>query len=195
MKTILKTLLLFAYFPGIKANAQDTASYLKPAQVKINLNYLGGSVSYEQRVSSSNTLYFDAGIGYGFTYQATYYGDINNTNYQYRIKPAITAELRHYYHFKERLAKNRSVANNGSNFFALKVNYIFEPVGSYGGLDHSAVIGVMPGWGIQRTLGKYLTLELELGLQASYELSRYAPSSTQLTVGPGAAFKIGYLVQ
>ncbi len=193
MKAILKTLVLFACFSGLKANAQDTASYLKPAQVKINLNYLGGSVSYEQRVSNSNTVYFDAGIGYGFTYQATYYSDMNNTSYQYQIKPAITAEFRHYYHFKERLAKNRSIANNGANFFTLKTNYIFGPVGLYSSMDHSAVIGVMPGWGIQRTLGKYFTLELELGLQASYE-TQHAISSRQLTVGPGAVFKIGYMV-
>lgn len=193
MKTILKTLLLFACFWCIKANAQDTASYLKPAQVKINLNYLGGSVSFEQRVSNSNTLYFDAGIGYGFTYQATYYTDINNTSYQYQVKPAITAEFRHYYHFKERLAKNRAIGNNGANFFTLKTNYIFGPVGSYSGTDRCAVIGVMPGWGIQRTMGKCFTLELELGLQASYETQRYI-SSRQLTIGPGAVFKIGYIV-
>ncbi len=195
MKTILRILLLFSCFTTIKAYSQDTASYLKPAQVKINLDFLGGSVSYEQRVSNSNTLYFDAGIGYGFTYQSTYYADVNNASYQYQVRPAITAELRHYYHFKERLTKSRSIANNGSNFFAMNANYIFEPVSSSGNLDKAAVASIMPSWGIQRALGNSFSFELQLGLQVSYELTHYAPNSTQWSTGPGAVIRIGYVVR
>lgn len=194
MKTILKTLLFLSCFATLKTNAQDTASYLKPAQVKLNLDFLGASVSYEQRVSNSNTLYFDAGIGYGFTYESTYYSDANNTTYQYQVRPAITAGWRHYYHFKERLAKSRSIANNGSNFFAVNAGYIFEPLSSSANLDKSAVASVMPSWGIQRALGNRFSFELQLGLQVSYELTRYTPNSTQWMAGPGAVIRIGYVL-
>jgi len=194
MKTIVRILLLLSCFTTLKAYAQDTTKYLKPVQVKLNLDFLGASVSYEQRVSNSNTLYLDAGIGYGFTYQSTYFDDANNTYYQYQVRPAITAEFRHYYHFKERLAKSRSIANNGSNFFAMNVDYIFKPSSSTTDLDKSAVVSIMPSWGIQRALGNSFSFELQLGVQFSYELTRYTPNSTQWTVGPGTVIRIGYVL-
>ncbi|HTE02428.1 MAG TPA: hypothetical protein VK668_24230 [Mucilaginibacter sp.] len=195
MKKIFYLLLACLFIISVNARAQDTTSYLKAGQLKANLNYLGGSLSYEAKISQSNTLYFDAGIGLGVTYQSTFYTNTGTTYYQYAWRTALAAEFRHYYHFKYRSDNGKDIANNSSNFFALHSNYIFKPLSSSGNADHSSVVSLMPAWGIQRTIGKNFSFELELGLQASYELTKYQPSSTQFTVGPGTVVKIGHVLK
>ncbi|MGZ3777982.1 MAG: hypothetical protein ACXVIY_11820 [Mucilaginibacter sp.] len=198
MKKLYCALSFLCLFVGIKVYGQDTTHYLKPQQLKINLDYLGASFSYEQLIdNNSNTLYFDAGIVYGFTYQATFYDDRGRNYYSAQLVPAITAEFRHYYHFKARKENGKNLINNSSNFFALNATYIFAPLHLQNAENNSDVITIMPAWGIQRALGRHFSLELELGLQASYEreFSPFSPATKRWSVGPGMVFRIGYVAK
>lgn len=187
---MLKT-LLFAFFFifTITVFAQDSTSYLKPKQFKINAVLIGGSLSYEQRLSNANTLVFEGAFQYGFIYQSSSY---NDGVHEYNITPALSVEGRHYYHFKERLEKQKNITNNASNFWSLQTGYLFKPIisktNTYTG--YSNAIFVAPSWGIQRSLGKSFSLELLLGVEASYKIS-----SDSWGAAPVTGLKIGYIIK
>jgi hypothetical protein len=190
LQHMLKTLLFACFFIfTTSVFAQDTTSYLKPGQIKINALLIGGSLSYEQRISNNNTIVFEGALQYGFVYQSSSY---TNGNYQYNLTPVLSVGGRHYYHFKERLAKNKKIINNSSNFWSLQAGYSFKPIASktntYQGYKDDVFIA--PAWGIQRSLGKSFSLELLLGVQAGYSVS-----SNSWGVGPATGLKIGYIVK
>lgn len=187
---MLKTVLFACFFIfTTTVFAQDSTSYLKPGQFKINALLVGGSLSYEQRVSNVNTIVFEGALQYGFIYQSSSY---NDGVYKYNLTPVLSVEGRHYYHFKERLAKQKKITNNSSNFWSLQAGYMFKPIISKSNTyeEYSDAIFVIPSWGIQRSLGKSFSLELLLGVQAGYKIS-----SDSWGAGPATQLKIGYIIK
>ncbi|RKR85168.1 hypothetical protein BDD43_5429 [Mucilaginibacter gracilis] len=182
-----KKLLLFCipFLISTGLFAQDTTSYLKAKQLKINAEVIGGSFSYEAKVSQTNTMYFEAGAQYGISYR--YSSDFGN-DYRYAFSPLISIEGRHYYHFKERIAKHKDINNNASNFWFLRTGYTFKPLSQTAGYTFSDALSVMPGWGIQRNLGTHFSMEVQLGVPVNYY-----PADNSWYVGPGGGFKIGYV--
>lgn len=185
---MLKNLLFACFFiSAISAFAQDSTSYLKSGQLKVNAILLGGSLSYEQKISNTSTINFEGSIGYGFAYRNS---SFDGQDYLYSISPAFSIEGRHYYHFKQRLAKHREISNNSSNFWSLQAGYVFKPVSKSEGYTYSDALLVMPAWGIQRNLGANFSFELLLGLQAGYYVS-----SDSWFIRPGTGLKIGYVIK
>lgn len=185
---MLKNLLFSCFFiSAISAFAQDSTSYLKAGQLKVNAMLLGGSLSYEQKISNTNTINFEGSLRYGFSYQ---YSTFSGNDYRYSLAPALSIEGRHYYHFKERLAKNREISNNSSNYWSLQAGYVFKPVSKTDGYTYSDALFIMPAWGIQRNLGANFSFELLLGLEAGYNVS-----IDSWFIRPGTGLKIGYVIK
>ncbi len=187
MKTLF-TIIIASFIAGaVSAQTTDTVSYLKAEQWKINANLIGGSLTYEKKMNRSSTLYMDAGAAYNVSYS---YSSTRGSDHRYAFSPYVSIEGRNYYHFKERIAKGKSTANNASNFWFLQASYVFKPISHTAGYTYSDAISIMPGWGIQRNLRQHFSLELQLGLDVSYY-----PQSSEWYVGPGGQFKIGYLIK
>lgn len=168
------------------AQKNDSTSYLKPAQFKINALLIGASLSYEQRISRSNTLSLEGAARYGFSYQRSSFA---GTDFRYSLSPYIAAEGRHYYHFPQRLAKHKKIMNNSSNFWSLQAGYIFKPI-SKTDVTYSDGVFIMPSWGIQRSVGKCFSFELALGPAIDYNFSTKSYSG-----GVSAGLKFGYVIR
>ncbi|WP_152969779.1 hypothetical protein [Pedobacter sp. Hv1] len=144
-----------------KANAQDTTQVAKPIQSlnKIKLALLGIFYEREQLVSTSTTVYGGIGLGSGISYS---YNNWAGSKWAFSMSPSAYVGFRNYYKLEQRAKKGRETRNNSTNFFGAEIGgstkaIIEKNTRQKGGM------GLAAFWGIQRSLGRKVNFELQLG--------------------------------
>ncbi len=152
--------------------------------MKLNVNLVGFSASYEARLARRFTLNLEAGAGYSFYYGNSYFGE----DFGYALAPFVAAENRYYYNLEKRERKGKSIRNNAANFLSATLRYDMVPV-AYEDLYNNPRISLRPAWGFQRSIGRRFSFETLLGWSIRYD--------TQLKEwehSPAVNFKLGYFL-
>jgi hypothetical protein len=136
-KSFILSALLLSF---INSNAQDNK--LENNQFKINI--LSPGLTYEKRTGNLTSLASNLNLSAGFAYDS----DSGTT---LLLSPYIREELRYYYNFEKRNAKNKSTRNNSANFIALTGSYYFKPISNSEYVSLYDGVTIAPVWGLQRT--------------------------------------------
>ncbi|TPG31856.1 hypothetical protein [Flavobacterium pectinovorum] len=160
-KNYLFLFLSVLLFNGVYAQDEAVTSVRKN-QFKINMLFPG--FVYEHGFSAKNTLYSEASLGIGYSYNS-YYDESN-----VYLAPLISEQFRHYYNLEKRAAKGKRTAYNSGNFIALNAQYNFESISTnekYGKYVQSFTLAAL--WGFQRTYKGKLNLEVTLGPGVNFD--------------------------
>ncbi len=154
------------FYPGYEVE--------KPLSGKMSWGYMIGTHIWFQ---ASQHLKSDQSYGLGFDY----------------IDIVPTAELysRWYYNIGKRQAKNKKIVNNSASYFVggavVMIDGIRIAGDDYSG-DDNFYSGIYAGWGMRRTFGRKLLLDLHFKLQPTFQGKSYHG----LAILPGLRF--AYLI-
>ena len=185
MKQILKHvyqigLILLLIGTIQKANAQDTAKEAQPIQSlnKIKLSLLGLFYEREQLVATSTTVYGGIGLGSGISYS---YNNWSGSKWAFSMSPSAYIGVKNYYKLEQRAKKGRETRNNSTNFFGVLIGGSTKAVIEKNAIT-KAGMGLEAFWGIQRSLGKKINFELQLGpmLATDFDEVKFHPVSGRL---------------
>ena len=158
MRSFIFLLFLCAPFFGV---AQDNAEVSKNL---LSANFFVPGLEYEFRLTPESTV--DIGIGSGFGLAGGYLqGDT-----EFGIFPFATAQYRRYYNLEKRLRKNKTVAMNSANYFALYSNITSgKPIIGDLQMEDDYEVALGPVWGLQRYFQSGFKLDLRLGVGYFFE--------------------------
>ena len=145
-----------------------------PLKCKLSWGYMVGSHIWFQ---ASQRLRSDESTGFGFDY----------------IDLVPTAELygRWYYNIGKRASKKKRVQNNSASYLTMGTAVIVDGIRIIGNdsmTEEKVYYGIFTGWGMRRTFGKRIILDLHLKFQPTFEGSTYEG----LALLPG--LKLSYLL-
>lgn len=192
MKT--RVLMAITCFLVLTTTAQPT---LKGVEKKITkLNVLYPSFEQEMRISPVTTWGYRAGFnifleyGSSYSFYDSYYEPSPAQTKYFEFIPTMEIYYRWYYRLLKRQKKGKKTINNSSGYIFTGAG-IMTPGIKIQSVNNSGlsdiISGIYAGWGFQRTIGKKITLDLNLRyaiLMANVEEVDF----TNITPG----FKIGY---
>jgi hypothetical protein len=192
----LLNLTLIAFALSSKAQSTSTDSLLKTNQFKLNALILGGTASYERKLSNNVTLFTELGLSRG---------EIDEFYFQYRsenslevdlitkrnvfLLPILSTEVRRYYNLKRRQSKGKRISNNSFNFVSVGGLFGTGAIATKGSSITGSMFEPSIEWGMQRRVAKVFSLELKFG--AGYQMYQ----DYKDVLAPIGTFKFGYVLK
>lgn len=135
----------------------------------LKATFIGLSYAYEQSISQKSTINFELMLAGGFG------SNIIADDY-WLIAPIMRVEPRYYYNFHKRITKCKKTINNSANYLSLSADYQFGT--SIGNNAHALrAFGLIPKWGIKRTIGNHFIFEFATGIGAyTSEIETWKPT-------------------
>lgn len=166
MKKIGIALLMSLFFHCTHSQETSVARSIYGVQT----GFLGIWVHNETKLTSEIVLRseigFDTGIWAGKYYEKT----------GFVFAPVLRVEPRWYYNLEKRRSKSKKIDKNSGNFFSLETYYHPDwfVISNNESVNIITDIGVIPTWGIKRTLGNHFTYETGVGLGYRYFFAKQA---------------------
>jgi hypothetical protein len=195
MRTFLITII--AYLFVLTTTAQTTLDGVEKKITKINALY--PSFEQELRISPVTTWGYRAGFnifleyGSSYSFYDSYYGPSPAQTKYFEFIPTMEIYYRWYYRLIKRQKKGKKTINNSSGYFFTGAE-VMTPGIKIQSVNNSGlndiISGVYVGWGFRRTIGKKITLDLNL----RYAILMANVEEVDFTnIIPG--FKIGYRIK
>ncbi|MFV0590605.1 MAG: hypothetical protein ACK5M7_04415 [Draconibacterium sp.] len=191
MKALFVTFAVCLF--AVTAGAQTTTAGVEKSITKINALY--PSFEQELRVSPTTTWGYRAGLNVFFEYSSsqTFMDPVPVKTKYFELIPTAEIYYRWYYRLLKRQQKQKKTINNSAAYFftgaeimapGIKIQSINDD-----GLNE-VISGIYAGWGFRRTIGKRVTLDLNL----RYAILMENVDEVDFTnLIPG--FKLGYRIK
>ncbi len=147
------------------------------------LNFFMPGASYEQKITTNQTLHFSTYMDVSFLSQTSN----DNTQFSLLFSPVFSAEFRNYYNIKTRAKKGLSTYLNSANYIAPVYLGRYTLSSEYA--DNIWINQVGAIWGLQRTSSKGFSFDLNLG--AAYVFENRA-SNYYNTIEPIIQLSLGF---
>ena len=194
MKALSLTLIACLFV--ITAAAQNATEGVEKKMTKINALY--PSFEQEFRLSPVTTWSYRAGfnisLAYGdfYSYDNSFFGSTSHVEY-FEFLPTAEVNYRWYYRLLKRQEKGRKTINNSAGYFFAGAEVVtpgikLQTVNNDG--LHDVISGIYAGWGFRRTIGKKITIDLNLRYSL---LMRNVEETAFSNIIPG--FKVGYRIK
>jgi len=194
MKALSITLIACLFV--ITAAAQNATEGVEKKMTKINALY--PSFEQEFRLSPVTTWSYRAGfnisLAYGdsYSYDNSFFGSTSHVEY-FEFLPTAEVNYRWYYRLLKRQEKGRKTINNSAGYFFAGAEVAtpgikLQTVNNDG--LHDVISGIYAGWGFRRTIGKKITIDLNLRYSL---LMRNVEETAFSNIIPG--FKVGYRIK
>ncbi len=195
MRTFFVTIITCLFV--LNTTAQTKLEGVEKKITKINALY--PSFEQELRVSPVTTWGYRAGFNIFLEYRSSYsfydsYSGSSPTQTKYfEFIPTMEIYYRWYYRLLKRQKKGKKTINNSSGYFFTGAE-IMTPGIKIQSVNNSGlndiISGIYAGWGFRRTIGKKITLDLNL----RYAILMANVEEVDFTnIIPG--FKIGYRIK
>ena len=195
MRTFLVTIITCLFV--LNTTAQTTLEGVDKKITKINALY--PSFEQELRISKVTTWGYRVGFnifleyGSSYSFYDSYYGSSPTQTKYFEFIPTMEIYYRWYYRLLKRQNKGKKTINNSSGYFFTGAE-IMTPGIKIQSVNNSGlndiISGIYAGWGFRRTIGKKITLDLNL----RYAILMANVDEVDFTnIIPG--FKIGYRIK
>lgn len=153
---ILLTLTTKTGFSQVETSEEIVSSVFK-------LNFFMPGASYEQKITTNQTLHFSTYMDVSFLSQTSN----DNTQFNLLFSPVGSVEFRNYYNIKARARKGLSTYLNSANYIAPLYLGRYTLSSQY--TDHLWINQIGAVWGLQRTGTKGFSFDLNLGLGYTFD--------------------------
>lgn len=103
----------------------------------------------------------------------------------------LRVEPRYYYNIDRRLARQKDIGNNSSNFFSLKTTWYPDWfVISNKNIDGVGGISIVPTYGFRRNINANFNYEISFGL--GYQ-NKFSKNGNEPSLLPDVSARIGYI--
>ena len=154
----------------------------------VQIGFFGTGIYNETRLADKFALRSQFGLNVGI-FGGTLYDKTG-----FILYPELSIETKWYYNLEKRVRNNKSIKNNGANFYSLNIKYSpnwFE-ISNYDNIEVYNTLSIIPTWGFRRNFLEKFNYEFRIGLGygVSYRDSDYLENEKGAVMDLG--FKIGY---
>ena len=158
MRLLLIAFLLPLYCFTQKTN--EPKEYVRNIY-SIDVGLMGPQVGFELQTGLNQSILLRAGLAPVYYSTSVDYGA--GSFRMLTVSLNLSGEYRIYYNFQKRDADGKNIMNNSGNYFAFPIGFLSEPLADKYYFDNTGHIYFGALWGINRSLGKKMGFNFNLG--------------------------------